>query len=58
MKILSLLRVIVVPMLVSALHAAADDAPIVGAIRWDAWYGEGGATKIFTRAKSRHLVTG
>ena len=21
------------------------DAPIVGAIRWDAWYGEGGATK-------------
>ena len=24
---------------------AGDDAPIVGAIRWDAWYGAGGATK-------------
>ncbi len=28
----------------SALHAA-DDSPIVGAIRWDAWYGDGGVTK-------------
>ncbi len=24
---------------------AAESAPIVGAIRWDAWYGSGGATK-------------
>src|SRR5437016_498756 len=28
----------------AALHAA-DDRPIVGAIRWDAWYGNGGVTK-------------
>ena len=28
----------------AALHGG-DDAPIVGAIRWDAWYGDGGATK-------------
>ena len=28
----------------TALHAA-DEAPIVGAIRWDAFYGEGGVTK-------------
>ncbi len=28
----------------AALHGG-DDAPIVGAIRWDAWYGEGSATK-------------
>ena len=28
----------------AALHAA-DESPIVGAIRWDAWYGAGGATK-------------
>ncbi len=26
------------------LHAA-DDAPIVGAIRWDGWYGDGGVVK-------------
>ena len=29
----------------SAALLAADETPIVGAIRWDAWYGEGGVTK-------------
>lgn len=29
----------------SAALIAADESPIVGAIRWDAWYGEGGVTK-------------
>ena len=28
----------------AAVHAA-DDAPIVGAIRWDGWYGDGGVVK-------------
>src|SRR5438046_1625434 len=28
-----------------AASHAADEAPIVGAIRWDGWYGDGGVTK-------------
>lgn len=50
MKCLSLLRSTIAARLLSglvplpALHAA-DDVPIVGANRWDAWYGDGSVTK-------------
>ena len=40
--ILALAALLLVP--VTVLHAA-DDRPIVGAIRWDAWYGDGSTTK-------------
>ena len=39
-------------LLFSSLAAtlAADDPPIVGAIRWDGWYGEGGVVKAVEHA--------
>jgi hypothetical protein len=36
---------IIALLLVPLLHAEPESRPTVGAIRWDAWYGEGGATK-------------
>ncbi len=36
---------IIALLLVPQLHAGPEARPVVGAIRWDAWYGEGSATK-------------
>ena len=36
---------------------AAADASIVGAIRWDAWYGNGGATKAVEASLGMNRVT-
>ena len=39
---------LIIPLLLvplAVLHAGPEVRPTVGAIRWDAWYGEGSATK-------------
>ncbi|MCX6908474.1 MAG: hypothetical protein NTY01_10575, partial [Verrucomicrobia bacterium] len=41
--IISLTTLLLAPLV--ALHAAESTPPIVGAIRWDAWYGETGPVK-------------
>ena len=40
----SLLTIIVL-LLLATLNAAENTSPMVGAIRWDAWYGESGPVK-------------
>ena len=39
--LLTLTALLLAPL--AALHAGESDSPIVGAIRWDGWYGEGGS---------------
>ena len=42
-SILILVALLLTPL--AALYAAEPEKPIVGAIRWDGWYGEGGVVK-------------